>query len=216
MNITAKNLNKSYSIKGKQIKVIENFNYCFESGKLIVLKGESGRGKTTLLTLLGLLQKQNNGEIFFDDKLVSNLSNEEKCKIRRENIGIIYQDYNLLSGLTVLDNVILIDVCMNRISKKEAILKATNILDILGLGHRVDHHPNELSGGEQQRVGVARAIFKEPSILICDEPISNLDSENSERIVEFLDNYSHNKKKLVIVTCHNKSFDSCADDIILI
>ena len=214
MNIIVKKLNKAYKKNNKRIVVLNDFNYSFQSGGLYLLKGESGTGKTTLLTLLALLQKEDSGEIFFGKKLVNKLSNEKKCRLRRDEIGIVFQDYNLLDGLTVTDNVILTEVCEKKVSKNEAIKKAEEIFELLNMTHRRHHYPFELSGGEQQRIGIARAIIKNPSILICDEPVSDLDDENSKRIVKFLDEYCHKNGKLVIVTSHNEYFDSCSDEII--
>jgi ABC-type lipoprotein export system ATPase subunit len=214
VNITVKELTKAYMKNKRKVGVLKKFSYSFESGKLYLIKGESGKGKTTLLTLLALLQKEDSGEIFFEDRLVSRLNNENKCKLRREEIGIIFQDYNLLEGLTALDNVILTEVCEKRINKLEVIKKAEEALELLNISHRQNHYPFELSGGEQQRVGIARAIIKNPSILICDEPVSNLDAENSNIIVNFLNNYCHNNNKLVIVAGHNDILDGYADEII--
>ncbi|MBZ4669708.1 MAG: transporter [Oscillospiraceae bacterium] len=214
MNIKVSNLSKVYIKRNKRIEVIKDFNYLFESGKLYLIKGESGKGKTTLLTLLALLQNETGGEIYFDNEKVNSLNNERKCSIRKERIGIVFQDYNLFEGLTVLENIILLDVCENRWNKQEIIKKATEILDLLNLGHRATHYPFELSGGEQQRVGIARAIIKNPSVLICDEPVSNLDDENAKRIVDFINDYCHKNNKLVIVTSHNEYFDTYSDQIL--
>jgi len=214
LNIKVSNLSKVYIKRNKRIEVIKDFNYLFESGKLYLIKGESGKGKTTLLTLLALLQNETGGEIYFDNEKVNSLNNERKCSIRKERIGIVFQDYNLFEGLTVLENIILLDVCENRWNKQEIIKKATEILDLLNLGHRATHYPFELSGGEQQRVGIARAIIKNPSVLICDEPVSNLDDENAKRIVDFINDYCHKNNKLVIVTSHNEYFDTYSDQIL--
>lgn len=214
LNIKVSNLCKSYKKSGRKFDVVKDFSHDFNEGHLIVLKGDSGKGKTTLLTLLALLQNEDSGEIYFDNKQVNNLSNEAKCNIRRDEIGIIFQDYNLLNGLTVIENVILADVAMKKLKRSDAEKKAMKYISLLGLEHRVNHYPFELSGGEQQRVGVVRAIFKEPSILFCDEPVSNLDDENSEKIVAFLNSYSHKENKLVIVSNHGKCFDEYADEII--
>ncbi|MBM7613947.1 ATP-binding cassette domain-containing protein [Alkaliphilus hydrothermalis] len=214
MDLRVKNLCKDYIKNKRKINVIKNFNYHFKSGKIYLVKGESGKGKTTLLTLLALLQNETSGSIYFDDKQVNALNNEVKCQIRREKIGVIYQDFNLLDRLTVLENIILLDVCEKRKSKQEAISDAEKILEMLNLSHRANHYPFELSGGEQQRVGVARAVVKNPSILIGDEPVSNLDAENSKKIVDFIKHYCRDNNKLCIVTSHDESFDQYADEII--
>lgn len=214
MNLTVKNLSKKYVKKRREVLILDNFNYEFHCGNLYVIKADSGKGKTTLLTLLALMQSEDSGEIYFDHKLVSNLGNEEKCKLRRDHIGIVFQDYNLLNGLSVLDNITCIDICEKKQNKEELNERAMKLLQMLNLQHRVNHYPFELSGGEQQRVGIARAIIKNPSILICDEPVSNLDKENSKNIVKFISDYCHNENKLVIVTSHNEYFDEVADKVI--
>lgn len=214
MDIRVENLCKTYIKNRKEICVIDNFSYHFRQGKMYLIKGESGSGKTTLLTLLALLQNETSGNIFFDNKKVNTLNNEKKCKIRREEIGMVYQDFNLLDRLTVLENIILLDVCERMQSKQDAILQAEKTLSMLNLSHRANHYPFELSGGEQQRVGVARAIVKNPSILICDEPVSNLDGENTKKILEFINAYYKDNNKLCIVTSHDESFDRYANEII--
>lgn len=212
--IKVEHLSKQFVKKKRRINVINDFNYEFQSGKLYLIKGESGKGKTTLLTLLAFLQKEDGGKIIFNDIIVSNLKQEEKCNLRRKEIGIVFQDYNLFDNLTVMDNVVIVDVLKNKINKEEIYNKAKDIIGILGLQDRINHYPYELSGGEQQRVGIARAILKNPSILICDEPVSNLDKDNAVNIVEFIDGYCHNKNKIVIVASHDDYFDDCADYVI--
>lgn len=212
--IKVEHLSKQFVKKKRRINVINDLNYEFQSGKLYLIKGESGKGKTTLLTLLAFLQKEDDGKIIFNDIIVSNLKQEEKCNLRRKEIGIVFQDYNLFDNLTVMDNVVIVDVLKNKINKEEIYNKAKDIIGILGLEDRINHYPYELSGGEQQRVGIARAILKNPSILICDEPVSNLDKDNAVNIVEFIDGYCHNKNKIVIVASHDDYFDDCADYVI--
>ncbi|MCT4687252.1 ATP-binding cassette domain-containing protein [Vallitalea sp.] len=212
--IKLEHLSKQFVKNKRRINVINDFNYEFQPGKLYLIKGESGKGKTTLLTLLAFLQKEDGGKIIFNDIIVSNLKQEEKCNLRRKEIGIVFQDYNLFDNLTVMDNVIIVDVLKNKIHKEEIYNKAKDIIKLLGLEDRINHYPYELSGGEQQRVGIARAILKDPSILICDEPVSNLDKDNAVNIVEFIDGYCHNKNKIVIVASHDDYFDDCADYVI--
>ena len=214
MNITIKNLSKIYKKGKKEINVIQDFSYSFKEGSIYLLKGESGKGKTTLLTLLGLLQDQTDGQIYFDNILVSGLNYKKKSELRRDHMGFIFQDYNLFNKLTVMDNVVLMQVCEKILNKKDAFKKADKALELLNLSHRKKHYPYELSGGEQQRVGIARAIVNNPQILICDEPVSNIDDKNAELIVKFIDEYCHENNKLVIVSSHDAHFDAYADDVI--
>ena len=216
MRVEVKHLEKSYRRKKQVVSIIKDFNHTFESGKMYVIKGESGKGKTTLLTMIGLLQGSDSGEICYDGRIVSNLSNAEQCKIRRDHVGIIYQDFNLFHNLTVLDNIVLINNCMYPEKKSKNYEKATRLLEQFGLQDRIQYHPLELSGGEQQRVGLVRAIMNQPDLLLCDEPISNLDSDNRQRIVEYIDEYCHNQGKIAIVSSHDKAFDEYADEVIQI
>lgn len=214
MIIKAEQISKSYYHKKIEIDIIKDFSHTFESGKLYVIKGASGRGKTTLLSMIGLLQKPDKGEIFFGDRIVTNLSEGKKAKIRNEEIGIIFQDYNLFHELTVLDNVILAQVCTKKQSMEAAIIQAKEYLELLGLAEKVNIPAKLLSGGEQQRTSIARAIIKNSFLLICDEPVSNLDESNTSLIVHFIDELCHKKNKIAIISSHEKSFDEFADEII--
>ncbi|WP_438433045.1 ATP-binding cassette domain-containing protein [Gorillibacterium sp. sgz500922] len=214
MNLTVNHIGKSYRKNKKWVPALHDFSYRFESGKIYVVKGESGRGKTTLLTILALLQDPTEGELFFDERNVLALGSEEKCAIRRDQIGIVFQDCNLFSGLSVLENVLLIDRIQPGRNFPEAERKAAELLKWVGLEHRAAHFPHELSGGEQQRVGVARAIMKDPDVLICDEPVSNLDDENAEKIARMICEFGKEKQKLVIVSAHGSQFDQAADETV--
>lgn len=217
MEIVLDHVSKSYYHKRSEIEIIKDFNYTFESGKLYLIKGESGKGKTTLLTMIALLQDQNKGEIFFDNEGITGLSSYEKAKIRREKIGIIFQDYNLFNELTVLDNVMMAEMlCAKNVREDAAAIRnrAKECIELLGLTKRMDIPTKFLSGGEQQRTSIARAIIKEPSVLVCDEPVSNLDADNTERIVSFLDEFCHQKGGIAIISSHDQSFDEYADAVV--
>ncbi|GKX32156.1 ABC transporter ATP-binding protein [Vallitalea longa] len=214
MNIKIEKLYKSYKKNNMKLEVIKDFNHEFQESKIYLIKGQSGKGKSTLLSLIALLHKEDSGKIYFGDTLVSEMSLEEKCKMRREHMGIVFQDYNLLGGLNVIDNVILTDVCSKNLTKEDAMNKALEVLAMLQIEDKKYAYPRELSGGEQQRVGIARAIIKNPSICIYDEPISNLDEENSKLIINFIDDYCHKNGKVGIISCHTNHFDKCADEII--
>lgn len=217
MEIVLEHVSKSYYHKRNEIEIIKDFNYTFESGKLYLIKGESGKGKTTLLTMIALLQDQNKGEIFFDNEGITGLSSYEKARIRREKIGVIFQDYNLFNELTVLDNVMMAEIlCAKNMRENAAAIRnrAKECIELLGLMKRMDIPTKFLSGGEQQRTSIARAIIKEPSVLVCDEPVSNLDADNTERIVSFLDEFCHQKGGIAIVSSHDQSFDEYADAVV--
>lgn len=219
MEIVLEHISKSYYHKKNEIEIIQDFNHIFKSGNLYLIKGESGKGKTTLLTMIALLQSQDRGEIFFDDVPITHLSSNEKAKIRREKIGIIFQDYNLFNELTVLDNVMMAEMlCSKEPSKKAASIekRAKDCIELLGLTKRMEIPTKFLSGGEQQRTSIARAIIKNPALLVCDEPVSNLDPSNTSHIVEFMDDFCHQKDGIAIISSHEQSFDTYADEVILL
>lgn len=219
MEIVLEHISKSYYHKKNEIEIIQDFNHIFKSGNLYLIKGESGKGKTTLLTMIALLQSQDRGEIFFNDVPITHLSSNEKAKIRREKIGIIFQDYNLFNELTVLDNVMMAEMlCSKEPSKKAASIekRAKDCIELLGLTKRMEIPTKFLSGGEQQRTSIARAIIKNPALLVCDEPVSNLDPSNTSHIVEFMDDFCHQKDRIAIISSHEQSFDAYADEVILL
>lgn len=219
MEIVLEHISKSYYHKKNEIEIIQDFNHIFKSGNLYLIKGESGKGKTTLLTMIALLQSQDRGEIFFDGVPITHLSSNEKAKIRREKIGIIFQDYNLFNELTVLDNVMMAEMlCSKEPSKKAALIekRAKDCIELLGLTKRMEIPTKFLSGGEQQRTSIARAIIKNPALLVCDEPVSNLDPSNTSHIVEFMDDFCHQKDGIAIISSHEQSFDAYADEVILL
>lgn len=209
--IEAKNLRKAFA---NEKLVVCDFSHLFEREKMYVIKGSSGCGKTTLLTMISLIQHPDSGEVLFDGKRVDTLRAKERSKVLRNRIGIIFQDSNLLNGLSVEENIVLVALCEGLMSKNEARERAHVLLEKLNISDKANSFPAELSGGERQRAGIARAIMLNPDVLICDEPISSLDKDNSDIIIRFLDEYCHREKKLVIVSCHSDQFDYAADEII--
>lgn len=214
MIVEVKNIKKSFIVNKKTLSVIDGFSHKFESGKLYVLKGSSGCGKSTLLSILSLLQSCDDGSIYYDDNRVDNLSLEKKNKILRDSIGIVFQDSNLLSGLNIYDNIVLVSMCEKVDTNENIRLRAEKLIDILQIKNIINSFPAEVSGGERQRAGIARAIMNNPQLLVCDEPISSLDEENANKIISFLNDYCHKENKVVIVSCHSSQFDKIADEII--
>ena len=206
--IKISNLNKSFD-NLKKIKVLKKISYSFKKGKIYSLIGPSGSGKSTLLNLLSLIDKPNSGSITIDNKVI-NFNNSNNNDILRANkIGIIYQQDNLLSDFTALENVYLASLAAGK-NKKLSISKAKILLKKVGLLKRCDHYPSELSGGEKQRVSIARALINEPQIILADEPTGSLDLKTAKEIFEILKNQI-NSNRLIIFATHNRFFANKAD-----
>ena len=202
------NLSKKYE-KNKSIKVLNNINFKFESGKIYSIVGPSGSGKSTLLNLLSLIDSPSSGFIEFNHKKIDSYSSIRNDKIRSKNIGIIYQEKNLLPDFTALENVLLPNLLIsnNKLKSKELAVK---LIKEFNLKSRVDHYPSELSGGESQRIAIARAIINEPDIVLADEPTGSLDFNNAKQIFKILFNLKH-KNRIIIFATHNRYFANMAD-----
>ena len=208
------NLKKTFTINGTKMTVVNDFSHVFESGKLYVIKGSSGCGKSTLLSMISLLQNTDQGEILISGRRVDKLDEHEKQKVLLNEIGIVFQDSNLLPGLSVYDNIILAATCEKNDTPENIRNRAQHLIKLLQIEKVQNSFPMQISGGERQRAGIARAIMNNPNLLVCDEPISSLDEENSEIIFHFLSEYCHQENKIVIVSCHSSMFDSEADEIL--
>jgi len=202
-------ISKKFFGANKDILVLKNINLKINKGELVSLTGPSGSGKSTLLHIIALLDKPTSGEVFFKKKSFSKSSDNEKDLVRRKGISIIYQQNNLLSDFTALENVI-IPLLNNGYSWKESNIKAMKILSLVKLSKRINHFPSELSGGEQQRVAVARALITEPDLILADEPTGSLDRKTSDEIFSlFLKLRS--KKRAIIYATHNRELSNRAD-----
>ena len=206
--IILKNLTKSF-VKNKKIKVLNNINFTFRAGKIYSIMGPSGSGKSTLLNILSLLDRPNKGQILFDRKDLSLNNIEKNDEIRSKNIGIVYQDKNLLGDFTAIENVLLARLALDEQNKK-AFEESKKILKKVGLLNRMDHVPSELSGGESQRIAIARAIINNPQIILADEPTGSLDNKTSKDIFKILFNLK-NEKRIIIFATHNRYFANMAD-----
>ncbi len=173
-------------------------------GDFITIMGPSGAGKSTFLHILGTLDKPSEGDIFFRDRNFKGFTEEEESKFRNEKIGFVFQFYHLLQDFNVIENIMM-PLLIKRINQVDAVVKAENFLEIMGLKHRRDHKPGELSGGEQQLVAVARALVMEPEILLADEPTGNLDTETGRKIEDILLELNRRKRITLIVVTHNQS-----------
>ena len=206
--IELRNLSKTFFEK-KNVNVLKKINFKFKLGKIYSLMGPSGSGKSTLLNIISLIDKPSAGSIKFQDNYID-LNNSQKNDIfRATNIGIIYQQDNLLSDFTALENVYL--ACMSAGNEKElAINKAKHILKKVGLSNRLNHYPNELSGGEKQRVSISRALINEPKIILADEPTGSLDKKTSWEIFKLLKKQI-NRQRLIIFATHNRFLANKSD-----
>ena len=202
-------ISKKFTRANKDINVLKNVNFKINKGKLVSLTGPSGSGKSTLLHIMALLDQPTSGEVFFKKKNFSKSNDIEKDLVRRKGISIIYQQNNLLSDFTAIENVS-IPLVNNGYSWPDSIKKAVKILSLVNLSKRLNHFPSELSGGEQQRVAVARALITEPDIILADEPTGSLDRKTANEIFSlFLKLRS--KKRTILYATHNRELSNRAD-----
>ena len=206
--LTLKNISKNFNNE-KKIKVLKNLSYDFSKGKMYALMGPSGSGKSTLLNLISLVDKPTLGSIKFNDDLVNFANNKKNDIFRAKNIGIVYQQNNLLPDFTALENVYLANLSINN-NKDFAMTKAKDLLRRIGLSNRLNHFPSQLSGGECQRVAIARAIINDPDIILADEPTGSLDLNTAKEIFQLL-NKQKKSNRLIIFATHNRFFANKAD-----
>ena len=201
------NISKHFNNE-KKIKVLKNLSYSFNKGKIYSLMGPSGSGKSTLLNLISLIDRPTLGSIKFNEELVNFTNNKKNDIFRAKNIGIVYQQNNLLSDFTALENVYLANLSIN--DKDSAVNKAKDLLKKIGLSNRLNHFPSQLSGGECQRVAIARAIINDPEIILADEPTGSLDLNTAKEIFKLLENQKK-PNRLIIFATHNRFFANKAD-----
>ena len=195
-----KNVNLKYQTGNDLIKVLNNINLETKKNESISIVGESGSGKTSLIMLIGGLEKANSGKIYFENQEITKLNEDEVSKIRRKNIGIIFQSFYLIPNYTAVENVAL-TLELNNL--KNPYDRAKELLDRFGLKNRFNNLPSQLSGGEQQRVAIARAIAMKPKLILADEPTGNLDSENSQMITDILFKYIKEESSSLIMVTHD-------------
>ena len=202
------NLSKKYE-KNKSIKVLKDLSFNFVSGKSYSIMGPSGSGKSTLLNMLSLIDSPTTGSIVINNKKINTNNNLENDIIRASKIGIIYQEKNLLSDFTALENVYLPNLLISKEKEKSKEL-AKKLIKKVGMITRLNHFPSELSGGENQRIAIARALINDPEIILADEPTGNLDSDNAKLIFKILFNLK-SKNRIIIFATHNRYFANMAD-----
>jgi len=202
-------ISKKFVRTNKDITVLKNINLKINRGELVSLTGPSGSGKSTLLHIIALLDQPTSGEVFFKEKNFSKSNDSEKDFVRRKGISIIYQQNNLLSDFTALENV-LIPLLNNGYSWDESTKKATKMLSLVNLSRRLNHFPSELSGGEQQRVAVARALITEPDLILADEPTGSLDRKTANEIFSLFSKLK-SKNRAILYATHNRELSNRAD-----
>ena len=208
--LTLKNVKKEYYVGEITIPAVEDVSFELNEGEFVVILGASGAGKTTLLNLLGGMDRATSGEIVIYGKNITKFNKKELANYRRNDVGFVFQFYNLMPNLTALENVeIAFEICDNHLDPKI-------VLEEVGLANRLNNFPAELSGGEQQRVSIARAIAKNPKLILCDEPTGALDYVTGKKILQLLQDLSRKDNKLIIVVTHNAALKAMADKVIKI
>jgi putative ABC transport system ATP-binding protein len=200
MLIKVKNLKKHYTTGEVVTKVLRGLDFNIDKGEFVSIMGPSGSGKSTLMHILGLLERKTSGKYLFKEKEVGNFNDDQLAQIRNEDIGFVFQTFNLLSKTSVLDNVKLPLTYSPKKISKDKNKRAEEMLKKVGLGHRMDYFPNQISGGEKQRVAIARALVNQPSIIFADEPTGNLDSKSGTQIMEILQKLNDDGNTIILVT----------------
>ena len=206
--IEVKGLNKQYKMGEVEINALKDVSFNIEEGELVCVLGPSGSGKTTCLNIVGGMDSATSGQVIVDGKEITGLSRRELTKYRRNDIGFVFQFYNLIQNLTALENVeIAVQLCKDHLDPEE-------IMEKVGLKNRMDNFPSQLSGGEQQRVSIARAIAKKPKLLLCDEPTGALDYKTGKQILKLLEDTCRKEKMTLIIITHNTAIAPMADKVI--
>ncbi len=201
--LEARNVTREYRMSAETVNALNGVSVSIEAGELFAILGSSGSGKSTLLNLFGGLDRPTGGEILFDGQSLAPLSSREMSRYRLRRVGMIFQSFNLIPTMTASENVALA-LAFAGLGRSERQRRAVDLLDRVGLSHRANHRPSELSGGEQQRVSIARAIANEPQVLLADEPTGNLDSHRAEEVMGLLDEMRHKDGKTIVLVTHDQ------------
>lgn len=208
--LEVKNIARVFDVDGNKLYALQGINLKLYQNESISIVGPSGAGKSTLLHILGLLDDATDGELDFAGKNISNLNEKEKSSLRNKEIGFVFQFHHLLPEFTILENVIMPALILNS-GNKNTIKKGKEILEKVGLSSKINSRPNEISGGEQQRAAVARALINLPSLILADEPTGNLDSENAKLVYSLLFDLQKENKTSIIIVTHNKELSNKTD-----
>ena len=212
--LTLKNIQKSYFQGENEQKVLKGIDLEVLDGEFIAIMGPSGSGKSTLMNIIGCLDKPSRGEYFIEEEKVSNFSDDELADLRNQKIGFVFQNFNLLPKLSILDNVCL-PLIYSGVSKNERKKRAYKLLELVGLKDHVNYFPNELSGGQKQRVAIARALVSKPSFILADEPTGALDTKNSIQIMSLFRELNNQGTTIVLITHEPEVADLCDKTIVL-
>ncbi|ACA43462.1 ABC transporter ATP-binding protein [Clostridium botulinum] len=210
MYLSLKNIGKKFNITGREFWVLKDINLEIEKGNIVTILGPSGSGKSTLLNIIGGIDKADSGEFVLKENIISNLKDQDLTLYRREKLGFVFQFYNLIPNLTVWENVEVTSNISNNPRDIKEILKKVQLYD------KRDKFPQELSGGEQQRVSIARAIIKNPELLLCDEPTGALDYTTSKEILKLLEEINKEFNTTILIVTHNEAIASISDKIVKI
>ena len=208
-------LRKSYLASDRRLEVFEDLDLTVDTGEFVVLLGRSGSGKSTFLNLISGIDLPSGGQIIVNGIELNGLSEHQRTLFRRHHVGFVFQSYNLIPTLTVAENLLLPLELTHRITAKDK-LKVTELLELLGLSRQIDSYPDKLSGGEQQRVAVARSLVHDPEIILADEPTGNLDLKTGEQVLKVLDEMVRNAGKTMIMATHSREVIGKADRVISI
>lgn len=202
--IKLKNVSKHYQLGEEVVKALSDVTFEIKQGEYASILGASGSGKSTLMHIIGLLDKATSGDVLIFDKNIKNLTDDEISKIRNENVGFIFQSYNLIPKLTVLENVLLPTIYSKTKLDFDPLKRAKELLKRIGILDRADFHPNKISGGQQQRAAIARALIMKPKLILADEPTGNLDSKTGDEILGLLDELNKKLKVTIVIVTHEK------------
>ena len=206
------NVWKIYKMGKVEVPALRGMNLEVKTGEFLAIMGPSGSGKSTAMNMVGCLDVPTKGRIFLEGQDISKLSESDLAQIRGKKIGFIFQTFNLILTLSALENVALPMIFQN-ITKEERVKRATELLEMVGLGDRINHKPNELSGGQQQRVAIARSLINNPEVILADEPTGNLDSVSGHKVIDFLKELHEKEKKTIVMVTHDKDVAKCAQRI---
>ncbi|MBS3170772.1 ABC transporter ATP-binding protein [Candidatus Woesearchaeota archaeon] len=205
---------KTYKLDLVEVHAVQGINIDIKKGEFVSIVGKSGSGKSTTLNLIGCLDIPTKGAIYLDDHNIAHLQEDELAKIRGKKIGFIFQTFNLIPSLNIVENVSMPMIFQNNMSEEQRERKAKQLLELVGLSHRLQHKPSELSGGERQRVAIARSLANDPEVILADEPTGNLDTKTGEQILKLLSDLNRNQGKTLIIVTHDLYVAKQADRII--